>query len=84
LQTSSSVPACGRGVAAGTPIIGRVRWAVGYPRGGGADIEARIIGVSLAERLGKQIIIQNRPGAAANIATERVVRSDRAREGKSG
>jgi tripartite-type tricarboxylate transporter receptor subunit TctC len=52
-----------------------VRWVIGFPPGGGADIVARIMGACLAERLGQQVIIENRPGAGTNIATEYVVRS---------
>src|SRR3974390_3358363 len=52
-----------------------VRWVIGFPPGGGADIVARIMGAWLSERLGQQVIIENRPGAGTNIATEYVVRS---------
>jgi tripartite-type tricarboxylate transporter receptor subunit TctC len=50
-----------------------VRIIVGFPAGGGADIVARLIGQWLSERLGQQFIIENRPGAGTNIATEAVV-----------
>jgi tripartite-type tricarboxylate transporter receptor subunit TctC len=52
-----------------------VHWIIGFPPGGGADIVARILGAWLAERLGQQVIIENRPGAGTNIATEYVVHS---------
>jgi tripartite-type tricarboxylate transporter receptor subunit TctC len=52
-----------------------VRWIVGYPAGGGTDIFARLLGQSLTERLGQPFIIENRAGAASNIATEAVVRA---------
>ena len=52
-----------------------VRIIVGFPAGGGADIVARLIGQWLSERLGQQFIIENRPGAGTNIATEAVVRA---------
>jgi tripartite-type tricarboxylate transporter receptor subunit TctC len=48
---------------------------VGFPPAGGADIIARLTGQRLSERLGQQFIIENRPGAASNIATEAVVRA---------
>jgi tripartite-type tricarboxylate transporter receptor subunit TctC len=48
---------------------------VGFPPAGGADIIARLLGQRLSERLGQQFIIENRPGAAGNIATEVVVRA---------
>src|SRR5262245_58443710 len=52
-----------------------VRMVVGFPPGGGADITARLIGQWLSERLGQPFIIDNRPGAGSNIATEAVVRA---------
>src|SRR5262245_55338575 len=52
-----------------------VRIVVGFPPGGGADITARLIGQWLSERLGQPFIIDNRPGAGSNIATEAVVRA---------
>jgi tripartite-type tricarboxylate transporter receptor subunit TctC len=52
-----------------------VRLVVGFPPGGAADIGARLIGQYLSERLGQAFIIENRPGAASNLATEAVVRS---------
>jgi tripartite-type tricarboxylate transporter receptor subunit TctC len=48
---------------------------VGFAAGGGADIIARLIGQALSERLGQQIIVDNRPGAGTNIATEAVARA---------
>jgi tripartite-type tricarboxylate transporter receptor subunit TctC len=52
-----------------------VRIVVGYAPGGGTDIVARLIGQWLSERLGQQFVIENRPGAGTNIATEAVVRA---------
>jgi tripartite-type tricarboxylate transporter receptor subunit TctC len=52
-----------------------VRWIVGYPAGGGTDIFIRLLAQPLAERLGQQFVIENRSGAASNIATEAVVRA---------
>jgi tripartite-type tricarboxylate transporter receptor subunit TctC len=52
-----------------------VRWIVGYPPGGSTDIVARIIGQWLSQRLGQQFVIENKPGAGNNIATEQVVRA---------
>src|SRR5262245_46108634 len=52
-----------------------VRWIVPYPPGGAADPIARLIGPFLSERLGKPVVIENKPGAGANIGTELVVRS---------
>src|SRR6266481_6248282 len=50
-----------------------VRWIVPFGPAGATDITARIIGQWLSERLGQQFVIENRPGAATNIATEAVV-----------
>jgi tripartite-type tricarboxylate transporter receptor subunit TctC len=47
---------------------------VGFAPGGGTDIMARLIGSSLSNRLGQQVVVENRPGAGTNIATEAVVR----------
>ena len=52
-----------------------MRIVVGFAAGGGADIIARLIGQWLSERLGRQFIVENRPGAGSNIAAETVVRS---------
>jgi tripartite-type tricarboxylate transporter receptor subunit TctC len=52
-----------------------VRIIVGFVAGGPNDIVARLIGQWLSERLGQQFIVENRPGAASNIATEAVVKA---------
>jgi tripartite-type tricarboxylate transporter receptor subunit TctC len=50
-----------------------VRFIIGYPPGGSADITARLMGQWLSDRLGQPFIIESRPGASTNIATEAVV-----------
>jgi tripartite-type tricarboxylate transporter receptor subunit TctC len=50
-----------------------VRLIVGFPAGNAPDIIARLIGQWLSDGLGQQVIIENRPGAASNIATEAAV-----------
>ena len=50
-----------------------VRLIIGYPPGGSADITARLLGQWLSERLGQPFVIESRPGAGTNIATETVV-----------
>jgi tripartite-type tricarboxylate transporter receptor subunit TctC len=52
-----------------------VRLVVGFTPGGAVDIIARLIGQALSERLGKPFVIENRPGAATNLATDSVVRA---------
>jgi hypothetical protein len=72
--------------AAALPVVSRFAWAQAYPSrpvriivgfapGQAIDIVTRIIGLWLSERLGQQFIIENRPGAGGNIATEAVVRA---------
>jgi tripartite-type tricarboxylate transporter receptor subunit TctC len=52
-----------------------VRFIIGYPPGGSADLTARLLGQWLSERLGQPFVIESRPGASTNIATEAVVRA---------
>jgi tripartite-type tricarboxylate transporter receptor subunit TctC len=52
-----------------------LRLIIGYPPGGSADITARLTGQWLSERLGQPVVIESRPGAATNLATEAVVRA---------
>jgi len=52
-----------------------IRWVVPYTPGGATDIVARIIAAGIQDRLGQQIIIENRPGAGNNLGTEGVVRA---------
>jgi tripartite-type tricarboxylate transporter receptor subunit TctC len=48
---------------------------VGFPAGGTTDIVGRLVGQWLSERLGQQFVVENRPGASGNIATEGVARA---------
>jgi tripartite-type tricarboxylate transporter receptor subunit TctC len=70
-----ALPAISRVAGAQTYPMRPVRLISGFPAGGPNDIVARLMGQWLAGRLGQQFIIENRPGAGANIATEAVVRA---------
>ncbi len=72
--------------AAVLPAIARTSWAqaypsrpvrivVGFPAGGATDIQGRLMGEWLTERLGQQFIVENKPGASGNIGTELVAKS---------
>jgi len=72
--------------AAALPALSRVAWAqtyptrpvriiVGFAPAGATDIFTRLIGQWLSERPGQQFVVENRPGAATNLAAEAVVRS---------
>jgi tripartite-type tricarboxylate transporter receptor subunit TctC len=52
-----------------------IRMIVGFAPGGGTDLTARPVALKLSELLGQQVIVENRPGAAGNIATEQVARA---------
>ena len=52
-----------------------VRLIVGFPASSGPDLVARLIGNWLSERLGQSVVIENRPGAGSNVATEVAVRA---------
>jgi tripartite-type tricarboxylate transporter receptor subunit TctC len=72
---AAALPAVSRLATAQTYPARPVRWVVGFAAGGPAEILARLMGQWLSERLGQPFVIENRPGAGSNIATEAVVRS---------
>ena len=72
---AASLPAFSRAARAQNYPSRPVRIIVGFPAGGASDITARLLGQWLTVRLGQQFIIENRPGAGTNIATEAVAKS---------
>jgi tripartite-type tricarboxylate transporter receptor subunit TctC len=72
---AAALPALSRSSAGETWPARPVHIVVGFPAGNAPDIVARMLGQSLADRLGQQFIVENRPGAGSSIATEGVVNS---------
>ena len=72
---AAALPALSRVAMAQAYPTRAVRLVVGYAAGGSNDILARLMGQWLSERLGQPFLIENKPGANSNIATETVVRS---------
>src|SRR5947209_12339298 len=72
---AAALPAVSRIVRAQTYPSRPVRVIVPFAPGGAMDITARLIGQRLSEQLGQQFLVENRPGAGANIGTEGVVRA---------
>jgi tripartite-type tricarboxylate transporter receptor subunit TctC len=70
---AATLPALSRVAKAQAYPSRPVRIIVGFAPAGGTDIMARLIGQWLSERLDQQFVIENRPGAGTNIATEAVV-----------
>ena len=74
------------GAAVALPVVSRIAMAqayptrpvrviIGYPPGGSADITARLMSQWLTERLGQSFVVESRPGAGTNLATEAAVRA---------
>ncbi len=72
---AAALPAASRIARAQTYPSRPVRLVVGFAAGSTTDILARLIGQWLSERLGQQFIVENRPGAGSNIATEAVAKA---------
>ena len=68
-----ALPAVSRGALAQAYPARPVKLVIGYPPGGSADITARLVAQFLGERLGQPLIVESRPGAGTNIATETVI-----------
>jgi tripartite-type tricarboxylate transporter receptor subunit TctC len=69
------IACCGDAIAQTYPAR-PIRLLIGYGAGGAADIVARVIAPRLSEKLGQQIVVDNRPGAGSVIATELLARSN--------
>ena len=72
---AGAVCAAARSARAQAYPVRPLRWVVGFPPGGGADIVSRIMAPWLAERLGQPVVIENKPGASSNISIQAVVNS---------
>jgi tripartite-type tricarboxylate transporter receptor subunit TctC len=59
-----------------------LRIVTGFPPGGNTDIIARAMAQKLTERLGQQVIVENRPGAGSMIGTDYVAKGDRGRRSR--
>jgi tripartite-type tricarboxylate transporter receptor subunit TctC len=72
---AAALPAVSRVARAQAYPVRSVRLLVGFAAGGPTDLAARLMAQWLSERLGQQFVVENRPGAGSNIATEAVVRA---------
>jgi tripartite-type tricarboxylate transporter receptor subunit TctC len=70
-----ALPAVSRTASAQAYPSRPIRVIVGYTPAGSADITARLMGQWMSERLGQTVVIENRPGAGTNLATESVIRA---------
>ena len=75
LATGAAFATLGGASAADTYPTRPIRWVVAYPPGGTTDILARLTAQYLTEKLGQQVLIDNRPGAGNNIGTELVAKA---------
>jgi tripartite-type tricarboxylate transporter receptor subunit TctC len=73
--TSAIFPSIAKFARAESYPTRAIHFVVGFPAGGPNDILARLMGQWLSDRLGRPVIVENRPGASGNIATEAVVRA---------
>ena len=72
LIAAASVPAAPVWAQTSRPL----RFVVGFPPGGSGDLVARVLGEAIGRDLGQTVVVDNRPGAGSNIATEAVARSE--------
>ena len=72
---AAAIPAASRMARAQSYPARPLRLVVGFPPGGPNDILGRLVAEWLSQRLGQQVMVENKPGASGNIATEEVVRA---------
>ena len=72
---AAALPAVSRMAGAQAYPSRPLRLVIGYPPAGSADLTARLMGQWLSDRLGQLVVVENRPGAATNLATEAVARA---------
>ena len=72
---TAALPLVSRSVLAQAYPSRPARIVVGFPAGGATDIQGRLVGEWLTERLGQQFIVENKPGASGNIGTETVAKA---------
>src|SRR5215470_16578031 len=70
---AAALPALRRFASAEAYPSRPVHLIIGYPPGGSADMTARLFGQWLSERLGQQFVVESRPGAGTNLATQAVI-----------
>ena len=70
-----AAPAVSGAARAQTYPVRPLRFVVGFPAGGGADIVSRIMAPWLSERLAQPVVVENRPGASSNLSIQAVVNS---------
>ncbi|MBN9410546.1 MAG: tripartite tricarboxylate transporter substrate binding protein [Burkholderiales bacterium] len=76
LLAAASAALAGKARAAEFPVAGRpMRLIVGYPAGGGTDVQARLIAQHLGAALGIPVVVENRPGAGTMLAASEVAKS---------
>ena len=74
LAAALALPAFAPG-AARAALPDRIRWIVGFPPGGGPDLLTRLLVQRLEPELGRTIVVENRPGAAGNLAATAIARA---------
>jgi tripartite-type tricarboxylate transporter receptor subunit TctC len=72
---AAALPALARGAWAQAYPSKPARIIVGFPAGGATDIQGRLMGEWLTDRLGQQFIVENKPGASGNIGTDTVAKA---------